>query len=169
MDINVDEALLSSVAHEIERIDNGWQNGIAAKPDLRFARTAEFATVPEQGDPYVITCRIVWQDEEQRYRVADLGIRHHAEFITGVGIRRIAVHELMQQMLSDGVRSMVQLDSGEPVPEADEDRLLWAARTYTIARAIGDAPLRAVADSLGVSQSTATRLISRARQAGMVD
>lgn len=169
MDNRTNGALLSSVAQQIERIDNGGPNGVRVKPDLRFARSAEFATVPSEGDPFVITCRIVWREEEQRYRVADLGVMHHSEFITGTGIRKIAVHELMQQMLGDGVRSIVQLDSGEPVPDTADNRQLWAARTYTIARAIGDAPLRAVAGALGISQSSATRLIAKAREDGLVD
>lgn len=42
-----------------------------------------------------------------------------------------------------------------------------ASTTYRLAAAINLPPLRAVADCLGVSQSTATRLMNRARLAGL--
>ena len=42
-----------------------------------------------------------------------------------------------------------------------------ASRTYKLAAAINLPPLKAVADSLGVSQSTATRLMNRARVEGL--
>jgi len=42
-----------------------------------------------------------------------------------------------------------------------------ASRTYALAGAINLPPLKAVADSLGISQSTATRLMNRARLEGL--
>jgi len=42
-----------------------------------------------------------------------------------------------------------------------------ASRTYALAGAINLPPLKAVADSLGISQSTATRLMNRARSEGL--
>ncbi|WP_374316071.1 hypothetical protein [Microbacterium sp.] len=42
-----------------------------------------------------------------------------------------------------------------------------ATRTYVLAAAINLPPLKAVADGLGVSQSTATRLMNRARVEGL--
>jgi hypothetical protein len=42
-----------------------------------------------------------------------------------------------------------------------------ASRTYILAAAINLPPLKAVADGLGVSQSTATRLMNRARVEGL--
>ncbi|MFB9748258.1 hypothetical protein [Leifsonia shinshuensis] len=43
-----------------------------------------------------------------------------------------------------------------------------AARLYTVARIANMGPLKFVADYLGVSQSTATRIIGRAREAGLL-
>src|SRR3546814_20974333 len=46
-------------------------------------------------------------------------------------------------------------------------RVVDASRTYKLAAVINLPPLKAVADCLGVSQSTATRLMNRARVEGI--
>ncbi len=53
--------------------------------------------------------------------------------------------------------------------EDGTDRETVAAAVYTLARLKNLPPLKAVADALNVSQSTATRLVARARQAGKLD
>ncbi|WP_438353983.1 hypothetical protein [Microbacterium sp. CJ88] len=47
------------------------------------------------------------------------------------------------------------------------EAVLHAATTYRLAAAISLPPLKAVSDNLGVSQSTATRLMNRARMDGL--
>src|SRR5690606_16821304 len=56
----------------------------------------------------------------------------------------------------------------ERTNRSDAQSSVDAARTYQLAAAINLPPLRAVADSLGGSQSTATRLVNRARFDGLV-
>lgn len=51
---------------------------------------------------------------------------------------------------------------------AQPEHVSIAARIYRIATIVGLPPLRTVAEKLGISQSTATRLISKAREAGQV-
>jgi hypothetical protein len=52
---------------------------------------------------------------------------------------------------------------------SDEQNLREAVRLYRLASVINDGPLKLVSEELGVSVSTATRMMNRARVAGLVD
>lgn len=51
----------------------------------------------------------------------------------------------------------------------EEQNLREAVRLYRLASVINDGPLKLVSEQLGVSVSTATRMMNRARVAGLVD
>lgn len=104
--------------------------------------------------------------------------------ISGSSVRAIR----FQEALSWGVARAVRTAAGSPEigllvagdMTLDEYKLhleaSWrefsrdeiAAQVYVIARAFGVPPLKRVAEVLGVSQSTATRLIARARDEGVL-
>lgn len=52
---------------------------------------------------------------------------------------------------------------------SEEQTLREAVRLYRLASVINDGPLKLVSEQLGVSVSTATRMMNRARVAGLVD
>lgn len=52
---------------------------------------------------------------------------------------------------------------------SEEQNLREAVRLYRLASVINDGPLKLVSEELGVSVSTATRMMNRARIAGLVD
>ena len=52
---------------------------------------------------------------------------------------------------------------------SDEQNLREAVRLYRLGSVINDGPLKLVSEELGVSISTATRMMNRARVAGLVD
>lgn len=54
-------------------------------------------------------------------------------------------------------------------PRSEEQNLREAVRLYRLASVINDGPLKLVSEQLGVSVSTATRMMNRARVAGLVD
>lgn len=52
---------------------------------------------------------------------------------------------------------------------SEEQNLREAVRLYRLASVVNDGPLKLVSEELGVSVSTATRMMNRARVAGLVD
>ncbi len=52
---------------------------------------------------------------------------------------------------------------------SEDQNLREAVRLYRLASVINDGPLKLVSEELGVSVSTATRMMNRARVAGLVD
>jgi hypothetical protein len=100
------------------------------------------------------------------------------EEVTGKILRSIR----MQDFIREAVEHMIysRMDDGEWVQftgledylmelgEAKVDRERVAALVYALAKLMNEPPLKKVADFLGVSQSTATRVVARARAAGMM-
>ncbi|HEY9266082.1 MAG TPA: hypothetical protein VIP82_15685 [Microbacterium sp.] len=90
----------------------------------------------------------------------------------------------VQAIVKWAASRVVRIDGGLSEPEtygqylrrlrADESRsedqnLREAVRLYRLASVINDGPLKLVSEELGVSVSTATRMMNRARIAGLVD
>jgi hypothetical protein len=90
----------------------------------------------------------------------------------------------VQAIVKWAAARVVRIDGGLSEPEtygqyltrlkADESRseeqnLREAVRLYRLASVINDGPLKLVSEQLGVSVSTATRMMNRARIAGLVD
>ena len=130
-----------------------------------------------------------------RYEIERLVVERNvgADAIDAVILRTVRVQEVMGSimrgtkfMLSDGkhyelpypvkitqedgrimVRPMLELPQDRD--EVEAERILHAARIYVIARAYGQRELKLVSEVLLVSQSTATRLVQRARERGLID
>lgn len=128
---------------------------------------------------------VIFSDEAGRYLVDRVTARRGSaptEEITGALLREVRVQEIVQQSalgvvwFSDPRQGMVSSKWGLTFMRriatvdgrAQPEHVKTAARIYRIATIVGLPPLRTVADKLGVSQSTATRLISRARESGQV-
>ncbi|PYY38853.1 hypothetical protein [Curtobacterium sp. MCPF17_046] len=144
---------------------------------LDIARAGLFGTEPS---PYDIAVTATWSEEKLAYEIDKLEVRRNYsnEPITALGLRRVRLHEVFRAVVMRDVR----YSDGSPVPRrilpsdpakrrhgGDAERLRIAAEVYALARAFGERPLKAVAETLGVSQSTATRLAARAREEGLLN
>lgn len=143
------------------------------------------ATTSIQGSEATVEIDVVFSDEAGRYLVDRVSAHRGpapTEEITGALLREIRVQEIIQQSalgvvwFSDPRRGMISSQWGLTFMRrvstvdgrAQPEHVTTAARIYRIATIVGLPPLRTVAEKLGISQSTATRLISKAREAGQV-
>lgn len=125
--------------------------------DAALGRTAVGVVALERdGDGVDITSQVLrevrthWIMTTSAFDVVTVDVRaEHAD-----EIQRIPVREFLGRALTRGQR--------EPL-----ETLYDAIAVYRVATALSYPPLKLVADALKISQSTATRLISRARDAGL--
>ncbi|MDL9981203.1 hypothetical protein [Microbacterium candidum] len=159
-----------------ERIDLG--SGVTL-PKSWHARVSG-----EQGVPGMITVRVEWDAELGRSAVALAALERDGGGvdITSQVLREVRTHWIMTMSAFDVVTVNDVTDDGEirPIPvreflgrerergERDSSELLHQGVTvYRIATALSFPPLKLVADTLRISQSTATRIMSRARDLGL--
>jgi uncharacterized protein (DUF2267 family) len=159
-----------------ERIDLG--SGVTLPKSWR-ARVSG-----EQDVPGTITVRVEWDDTLGRTAVVFAALEREAEGvdITSQVLREVRTHWIMTRSALDVVTVDVDSDDDKldriPVRDflsrvrAHEEReptesLHAAISVYRVATAISYPPLKLVADTLQISQSTATRLMSRARDSGL--
>lgn len=139
----------------------------------------------EQDVPGTITVRVEWDAALGRTAVVFAALEREGEGvdITSQVLREVRTHWIMTRSALDVVTVDVSGDGvGDrdriPVREflsrvqAEEEReplesLYAAIAVYRVATAISYPPLKLVADTLKISQSTATRLMTRARDAGL--
>ncbi|WP_246160033.1 hypothetical protein [Microbacterium rhizomatis] len=160
-----------------ERIDLG--SGVTL-PTSWHARVSG-----EQDVPGTITVRVEWDAALGRSAVAFAALERDGEGvdITGQVLREVRTHWIMAMSALEVVTVDVvaaedgdhdRISAGEFLSrmQAQEDRdrqdsLADAVGVYRVATALSYPPLKLVADTLNVSQSTATRLMSRARDTGL--
>ncbi|WP_315636230.1 MULTISPECIES: hypothetical protein [Microbacterium] len=143
------------------------------------------ATTAIDDSAATVDLDVMFNQEAGRYQVDQVTVHRggtDAEEITGAVLREIRLQETVQKaglgvvwfanpqqgMIANmwGLNFMRRIEpiDGRTQPE----HVGTAARIYRIASIVGLPPLRTVAEKLGVSQSTATRLISKARELGHV-
>lgn len=160
-----------------ERIDLG--SGVTLPKSWR-ARVSG-----EQGVPGTITVRVEWDATLGRTAVVLAALEREAEGvdITSQVLREVRTHWIMTMSALDAVTVDVTAEGGDKLDripvrdylsrvlaQKERDRMesLHAAiAVYRVATAISFPPLKLVADTLQISQSTATRLMSRARDSGL--
>lgn len=139
----------------------------------------------EQGVPGTITVRVEWDAALGRTAVVFAGLEREGEGvdITSQVLREVRTHWIMTmsalRVVTVDVRGKGEGEFDRiPVQEflsrvmAEEGReqleqLYAAIAVYRVATAISYPPLKLVSDTLQISQSTATRLMTRARDAGL--
>ena len=139
----------------------------------------------EQDVPGTITVRVEWDAALGRTAVVFAALEREGQGvdITSQMLREVRTHWIMTRSALEVVTVDVGgKDAGDrdriPVREflsrllAQEDReqlesLYAAIAVYRVATAISYPPLKLVSDTLKISQSTATRLMTRARDAGL--
>lgn len=135
--------------------------------------------------PGTITVRVEWDNLLGRTAVVFAALEREAEGvdITSQVLREVRTHWIMTRSALDVVAVDVGTENGDKrdgIPVRDflsrvrvhEQReplesLHAAISVYRVATAISFPPLKLVADTLQISQSTATRLMSRARDSGL--
>ncbi|GAA5202979.1 hypothetical protein [Microbacterium jejuense] len=139
----------------------------------------------EQGVPGTITVRVEWDARLGRTAVVFAALEREAEGvdITSQVLREVRTHWIMTMSALDAVTVDVGTAEGDKLDRipvrgylsrvlAQKEReplesLHTAIAVYRVATAISFPPLKLVADTLQISQSTATRLMSRARDSGL--
>ncbi|MGN6221864.1 MAG: hypothetical protein ACTHNQ_20385 [Microbacterium sp.] len=139
----------------------------------------------EQDVPGTITVRVEWDATLGRTAVVFAALEREAEGvdITSQVLREVRTHWIMTMSALDAVTVDVGTEDGDKVDRipvrdylsrvlAQKERepvesLHAAISVYRVATAISFPPLKLVADTLQISQSTATRLMSRARDSGL--
>lgn len=136
------------------------------------------ATVQAHGKPEAVTIDAEWFAEEARYRAVRIEVNGNGREVTGSLLRGLPVQLAFRfaarvlAMTEDGLTTEPPAwvtDRATRAEHEESEVLLWVARTYSIARAIQDPPLESVAATFDVSQSTATRMVARARSRGLLD
>lgn len=160
-----------------ERIDLG--SGVT------LPRTWHARVSGEQNVPGMITVRVEWDAALGRTAVAFAALERDGEGvdITSQALREVRTHWIMTKSALDVVTVDVQTiegGKGKRIPAREflgrkranqerdaSDALHDAIAVYRVAAALSYPPLKLVSDTLGISQSTATRLMSRARDDGL--
>lgn len=130
-----------------------------------------------------IRVRVVYDQQLRRSVAASIRVDRtgEGEEVTAASLRDVSVLQIVQRSALRVVT--VQRGSGEPLSVTEyladarahaSDRefdatVLEAVRMYRIATTVNIAPLKLVSDVLGVSVSTATRMMARARGAGLAE
>lgn len=132
--------------------------------------------------PGAVRARIVYDPAFRRAVAESIRVDRDGpgEEVTTTLLRDIRVQAIVQWAAARVVR--IYRDGGElesygeyiarlRVDEgrSDDQNLREAVRLYRLGSVINDGPLKLVSEELGVSISTATRMMNRARVAGLVD
>jgi hypothetical protein len=134
----------------------------------------------EPGIPGAVHMHVAYDARLNRTVASEVRVLREGDGdeVTSLTLREVRVQYALQ---ASGLQMSTVAEPGHPVASGAEylrrmrerqDRDLTASvydasRTYQLAAAINLPPLKAVADCLSVSQSTATRLMNRARFEGL--
>ena len=134
----------------------------------------------EPGVPGAIHIDVVHDTRLNRAVAAEVRVLRQGDGdeVTSLTLREVRVQHALQvsgllvSTVSEPGHAVVSGAGYIQRMQKREDRdlatsVIDASRTYVLATAINLPPLKAVADGLGVSQSTATRLMNRARVEGL--
>jgi Family of unknown function (DUF6214) len=102
------------------------------------------------------------------YRVTDVAITGEgSEAISTDFLRQIPLRTIVRTAAGDAIRSE-NAGKAATVSSQGVDDLSHTAFIYRLARALGEAPTKAVMEEKGVSRSTASRLVKAAREAELL-
>lgn len=134
------------------------------------------------GIPGAVHARIVYDPTLRRAVAESVGVDRSGlgDEVTTTLLRDVRVQAIVQWAAARVVR--IDRDGGDlesygeyiarlrtDEGRSDEQNLREAVRLYRLGSVINDGPLKLVSEELGVSISTATRMMNRARVAGLVD
>lgn len=170
-------------------------NYVSVKPDLRLPR--EISGTGTYGDSsYAVKFNASWADGRYEIDSVEVVRQKGADPIDGGVLRGVRVAQAFEYLMHSA--DDIQLADGTPYKlpydfdlsfdegkseititptlrvsinreEAEKSRLREAARVYSIATAYGARSLYVVANVLGITQRTASRLILKAREVGLLD
>lgn len=150
---------------------------------VRMPTRWDAVVTSEPNSVGAIRVRAVYDQQLRRSVAASIRVDRLGEGdeVTAASLRDVSVLQIVQRSALRVVT--VERDDGEPLTLTEylaevraraSDRefgetVLEAVRLYRIATTVNIAPLKLVSDQLGVSVSTATRMMARARGAGLAE
>lgn len=163
----------------IELIDNEI---LDAGDGIHIPRSWVAVVTGFPGIPGTVRAHLVYDPTLQRAAAESIRVDRSGEGdeVTTTLLRDLRVQAIVKWAAARVVRIDGDLSEPETYRQyltrlrADESRseeqnLREAVRLYRLASVINDGPLKLVSEQLGVSVSTATRMMNRARIAGLVD
>ncbi|SFS17504.1 hypothetical protein SAMN04487846_3578 [Microbacterium sp. cf046] len=147
-------------------IPRSWRAVVTGLPDI----------------PGAVRARIVYDPVLRRAVAESVRVDRDGlgDEVTTTLLRDVRVQAIVQWAAARVVR--IDRDGGDPElygeyitrlraeeGRSEEQNLREAVRLYRLGSVINDGPLKLVSEELGVSISTATRMMNRARVAGLVD
>lgn len=164
-------------------VENVDPERILVGDGVRMPTRWDAVVTDEPSSVGAIRVRVVYDQQLRRSVAASVRVDRSGEGgeVTAAALRDVSVLQIVQRSALRVVT--VQRDEGEPLSLTDylaevraraSDRefgetVLEAVRLYRIATTVNIAPLKLVSDQLGVSVSTATRMMARARGAGLAE
>ena len=186
------ECLMSSLAHRnwvwkaecmseisIESFDAEM---VDAGDGIFIARSCVAIVTEQPGIPGTVRIHLAYDPTLHRAVAESVRVDRHGEGdeVTTTLLRDLRVQAIVKWAAAQVV--VIDRDGDEPVlydqylarlraedGRTDDQNLREAVRLYRLASVINDSPLKLVSEELGVSVSTATRMMNRARVAGLVD
>ncbi|MFE1644300.1 hypothetical protein ACFM35_01810 [Microbacterium sp. P01] len=181
---------MSRLAQQFHACDNGdmvyienvdvSDERIALASGVSVPRSWTIVVRGEEGVPGVIRMHVHFDEQFGRAVAAEVRVLRQGsgDEVTSLTLREVRVQHALQV---SGLKVSTVSEPDHPVATGEDyirrmrertgrtmlQSVADAARTYQLAAALNLPPLRAVADGLGISQSTATRLMNRARTEGL--
>lgn len=163
----------------VENIDPEW---IDVGDGIRIAKSWDAVVTGEPDIPGTIRVHVVYDQQLRRAAAASVRLDRpgEGEEVTTTSLRDVRVQEVVVR----SAISVTEIARPGGVPEAfgqylitvreEADRdytqtVLEAVRLYRLAATVNLAPLKLISTQLEVSVSTATRMMSRAREAGYAE
>lgn len=152
---------------------------IRIKPDLLVPDTISIETSTAIVGGIWMRVRAEFDETTRRYVLSEVvysrGLAQGG--LSVVELREVPVMSVVEAAVDADIRLVGSRDGLRLQSERaqnyeslqGDDKLLFAAREYAIARALGRSPLKDMAERLGVSRATAARIASRARHEGLLD
>lgn len=155
---------------------------VLLKSGLYVEREAEITVTGHPSEGFDLVMKVEFDETLGKLVARDVSVRASGPGleVTGTILRAVRVQDLLQQA---GLLTMTKLSEGDHGSEMRADTLLEsymrdaekhrkspsaAAEIYEVASVLNYPPLKTLSDVLGVSQSTATRLVARAREQGLL-
>ncbi|HEX6077268.1 MAG TPA: helix-turn-helix domain-containing protein [Micromonosporaceae bacterium] len=141
---------------------------------IRVPETVQgYVTYPDAG--YEARVTALYDSGVGRYRVRTLTVEATGDRdVTGEMLRKVRVAEVLRDAVNREMTSQLWPLAGGPDAPSDADgqptteTLTYVALVYRLALVTGDPPTQAVARALKVSRNTASRLVTRAWDRGLL-
>lgn len=154
---------------------------VALPSGIYVERSSEITLDDHPEDGFTLRMKVAYDDALGRLVSREVTVASNdGHEVTGTTLRAVRVQEVLQQAglllltkRSEGdhgaeIRAGDILRSYSAEPDSYRKSPEAAANIYEVSLVLNFPPLKTISDILGVSQSTATRLVSKARDMGLL-